>query len=261
MASDPLSAATRATKRNLLAVSSVVILIKVFDVSINKIPLSGLELTFDRGAVMFGLLAMLCYFFLAFLLYYWIDIRSNVETDYEGLIRKNYRDRMNAMIFDSNKCIEKHVQSILPSGYKIFLNELVLQKIRSEALKLNARIDRNLLLRSGGVAHGRVAHVMAITVGDGNGAGGVIRFDNGVDEGLFNRAEQELIHAICEYRRNFWKERVRLLTRYTIRKSAFVLRNYGFDGVIPLAMAATSLATAYDWVSLSWIKALVPPAG
>ncbi|WP_281399697.1 hypothetical protein [Azospirillum oryzae] len=41
MAANPLSTATRTTKQNLLAVASVVILVKVFDVSVERSPSAG----------------------------------------------------------------------------------------------------------------------------------------------------------------------------------------------------------------------------
>jgi hypothetical protein len=59
MAVDPLSPATRATKRNLLVASMLAITYRAFDVSIDKIPVAGLSISFDNRVFAFLLIATL----------------------------------------------------------------------------------------------------------------------------------------------------------------------------------------------------------
>ena len=67
---DPLSTATRATKRNLLITSILAISASAFNVKVDKIPVGGLSISFDDHLFAFLLLATLLYFFCTFALYY-----------------------------------------------------------------------------------------------------------------------------------------------------------------------------------------------
>jgi hypothetical protein len=73
---DPLSPATRATKRNLLLASVIAISASAFNVSIDRIPVGGLSITFDDRLFAFLLLIVLAYFLCIFILYYAIDIKK-----------------------------------------------------------------------------------------------------------------------------------------------------------------------------------------
>lgn len=68
MGIDPLSSATRAAKRNLLIVSLLTITFRACQISIDKIPFSGLTINFDPGVFAFLLAALLFYFLVTFLL-------------------------------------------------------------------------------------------------------------------------------------------------------------------------------------------------
>jgi hypothetical protein len=57
---DPLSPATRATKRNLLLASVLAISANAFNVSIDKIPVAGLSITFDDRLFAFLLFTRRC---------------------------------------------------------------------------------------------------------------------------------------------------------------------------------------------------------
>jgi len=73
---DPLTSATRTTKRNLLTASVVAITFKAFDISADKIPVAGVTITFNRGVFEFLLVMVLLYFLATFILYYYIDIKN-----------------------------------------------------------------------------------------------------------------------------------------------------------------------------------------
>src|SRR5262249_10848467 len=77
---DPLTQATRTTKRNLLAASVVAITFKAFDIVADKIPVAGMTITFDKGVFEFLLVMVLWYFLAAFVLYYYIDIENFPRT-------------------------------------------------------------------------------------------------------------------------------------------------------------------------------------
>src|SRR4051812_38093337 len=73
---DPLTSSTRTTKRNLLAGSVAAITYKAFDITADKVSLAGVSITFERGVFEFLLVAMLLYFAVTFILYYYIDIKN-----------------------------------------------------------------------------------------------------------------------------------------------------------------------------------------
>ncbi|MFZ0845662.1 MAG: hypothetical protein WAM62_07705, partial [Pseudolabrys sp.] len=75
---DPLSSATRATKRNLLGTSTLSIAIKAFDINIEHVDVLGVEVDAAKGALTFILLAAQIYFLLSFLVYYVVDF-LNIE--------------------------------------------------------------------------------------------------------------------------------------------------------------------------------------
>jgi len=92
---DPLSPATRATKRNLLVASVLAISANVFNVSIDKIPIGGLSITFDDRLFAFLLLIVLIYFLCTFTLYYSIDIKNLEKTDHQTVSEHAYRNSRN----------------------------------------------------------------------------------------------------------------------------------------------------------------------
>jgi hypothetical protein len=92
---DPLSTATRATKRNLLVASVLAISANAFNVSVQKIPLAGLSINFDDRLFGFLLLIVVMYFLSTFILYYAIDIKNIETTHHQDESEKAYQLRLN----------------------------------------------------------------------------------------------------------------------------------------------------------------------
>src|SRR6266404_9078560 len=90
---DPLSTATRATKRNLLIASVLAISANAFNVSVDKIPIGGLSLTFDDRLFAFLIFITLTYFLCTFILYYVIDIKNLEETGHQESAMKKFDQR------------------------------------------------------------------------------------------------------------------------------------------------------------------------
>src|SRR3546814_4008840 len=72
------------------------ILVKTFNLTVDKFPIAGATIGLERGALAFVVLAALLYFTASFILYYWIDIR-NVEirseehtSELQSLMRISY---------------------------------------------------------------------------------------------------------------------------------------------------------------------------
>src|SRR5258708_5111953 len=93
---DPLSSATRANKRNLLVVSVIAISASAFNVSIDKIPVGGLSMSFDDRLFAFLLVVVLLYFLATFILYYTIDMKNLDPTGHQLAAEKKFQQRLRA---------------------------------------------------------------------------------------------------------------------------------------------------------------------
>jgi phosphotransferase system glucose/maltose/N-acetylglucosamine-specific IIC component len=91
---DPLSTATRATKRNLLIASVLAISANAFNVSVDKIPLAGLSINFDDRLFAFLLVITLAYFLCTFVLYYVIDMKNLETTKHQTHAETNYTNKL-----------------------------------------------------------------------------------------------------------------------------------------------------------------------
>src|SRR4051794_29488572 len=95
---DPLSPATRATKRNLLIASVLGISANAFNITVDKIPLAGLSINFDDRLFAFLLVIALVYFLGTFVLYYIIDIKNLEVTKHQTAFEDRYTTRINPSI-------------------------------------------------------------------------------------------------------------------------------------------------------------------
>jgi hypothetical protein len=101
--SDPLSSATRATKRNLLIVSLLAITFKAFNVTTDKLSFLGLAMTYDQGTFEFLMAVSLFYLLLTFALYYYIDIRNFPRTSHQQRTdawRENLMEKFTQLYWD-----------------------------------------------------------------------------------------------------------------------------------------------------------------
>src|SRR4051812_6371044 len=119
---DPLSGATRATKRNLLVASVLGIAANAFRVSVDKIPIAGLSINFDDRLFSFLLLCVLIYFLGTFILYYSIDINNFEKTSHQTESEKRYRLRIND--FDSHylTLMQNDLQARAPKEFLVKLS-------------------------------------------------------------------------------------------------------------------------------------------
>ncbi|SHG72113.1 hypothetical protein [Bradyrhizobium erythrophlei] len=118
---DPLSPATRATKRNLLLASVLAISANAFNVSIDKIPVAGLSITFDDRLFAFLLFIVLVYFLCTFVLYYVIDIKNLEETSHQETARKTFERRQNDFKQRFGTIVQKDLQRYVPRKHLIQL--------------------------------------------------------------------------------------------------------------------------------------------
>src|SRR5260370_13448666 len=118
---DPLSTATRATKRNLLAASVLAISANAFNVSVDKIPVGGLSITFDDRLFAFLLLIVLAYFLCTFILYYAIDMNNYEATGHQEKVEKALLQRLVSFSSKYSSKMQADLQK-LTTEYRILLH-------------------------------------------------------------------------------------------------------------------------------------------
>jgi hypothetical protein len=244
MATDPLEKATRDAKRNLLLVSVAIITIKVFNVSIQQIPLGGLSINFDPAALGLLLSAGLLYFLVTFVLYYYIDVR-NVETT------KHQEEHAK----QSNEA-PKRYQSKL--NYRIAEKiEAVLSKGQSLATVVSGPPRVAEAVRPTQIFGGRPNRVV-VDISETTNKNSFRTLTREHDATLFERIDD----VIARNARTFWW-RIQANKAWHRISSVRVVwtyyfRTYFVDGAFPALLALYAIAGLFDLVSLDWIKAYSP---
>jgi hypothetical protein len=240
---DPLSPATRATKRNLLIASLVGIAFKAFDITVQQIPLAGLSIKFDRGIFEFLLLAVLLYLLITFCLYYYIDIRNFPPTTHQLNTEKWNKLSLGFMIQEwaqnatpkVNHASEPPFRYTVCSEYQGCLDQLAgsTRSLFAALRKKKPLIDYTAMLVEQPVKSERIFGQKA-----------------DAEKALANYTERFLI-SYCLRR---WMLRPRL---WTVR-FAYAFRNYGTDGLLPIMAAVIALAALFHIIDVTFLAAVVP---
>jgi len=240
---DPLSPATRATKRNLLVVAVLAISANAFNVSVDKIPIGGLSITFDDRLFSFLLFLTLVYFLCTFILYYVIDIKNIEPTAHQTRITDAFHMRTNNFSQSYKEKIESDLRTLVPIGYLVVLNpDFQIQLIHPESNTAEARYSFRLLKAIPGFVPPRY---------DGNNIA----------------AQEEPLAAKVTERIRYWTDRFESsrendFRRAQIRPRAtefmYAIRNYFFDGILPIALGAFALIAILGHIDLHWIQSHLP---
>jgi hypothetical protein len=233
---DPLSPATRATKRNLLLASVLAISANAFNVSIDKIPVGGLSITFDDRLFAFLLLIVLVYFLCTFILYYLIDIRNLEATAHQDASEKAFVDRVNRYAVQYTGVIHRDLQS-LTSDF---------------AVKLHVNFSHMLAVGQ------PIPESVNLVIPDPT--------HRGQDQPVPAELHKDLFAKLAE-RQHYWikrfprdrgadKRRAAFLVKTT--RSMYFLRNYFFDGSLPIALGVFALAAILSHLNLAWIQNYLP---
>jgi len=229
---DPLSPATRAIKRNLLVASVLAISANAFNVSVDKIPIGGLSITFDERLFAFLILVVLIYFLGTFILYYIIDIKNLEQTPHQTATEKLFRTRQSNFDVSYGDVIGKALQRAAGPKYQVQMS---------------------------GDGYGNpgysFGYVVYLAANPGDAFTAVERFKN---EALFDKLDkiqssmiQGQVRAKSAYRR-----------RAAISKHAvnfmYLTRNYFLDGFLPIALGFIALAANLGLVKLDWLQGIVP---
>lgn len=227
---DPLSTATRATKRNLLVASVIAISANAFNITIDKIPLAGLSINFDDRLFAFLLVITLVYFLCTFVLYYAIDMKNAEVTKHQRASEDSYQERIGRFDFLYAERIRRQVQLTLGADYEVDAQNTSFGTLRSSDFgNRNYSVKRPplpLTPRENSEVYDKAAIV--------------------IDRMLVDLKSAE----------RWYKRRQRLLL-LAIRTMYF-LRNYFFDGLLPIALGVFALIAILGHVDMHWIQRFLP---
>ena len=233
---DPLSSATRATKRNLLIASVLAISANAFNVSIDKIPLAGLSVNFDDRLFAFLLVLTLIYFLCTFVLYYFIDIKNLEPTGHQGVVEQEHGKRLAQFPHSYGEKVRADLQTLAPPAFSI---------------------ATTLSFSDKGVAGDNKYKIPK------NGT----RHLPGTSKAELPRSENEAVYAAINSRLDSWNRRYpkafaanrrRAAATVNAVRATYAIRNYFFDGALPALLGIFALVAILGKINLHWIQQLLP---
>src|ERR1700688_3572079 len=245
---DPLSPATRSTKKGLLIAALAAMTFKGFDVKIHTIDMAGLHIDFDGRVFDFLLVAALAYFLVSFCLYYYIDIRNFSTTKHQDDTEKWRLGQLGT-----------------------FANNY-LTKVRQELRHLTA-LDQRFLVTA------QFSSVLTQMLKAGNSSAELERLSalakkcfqfQTVEAGAFLSAplpkdRMELAKQIeimleqraRQYPRAYSRHRSSLIPRTVGVRFAYQFRNYWLDGIFPALTGVIGLLAMFNVVPLRWLSIII----
>jgi hypothetical protein len=246
MAIDPLSPATRAIKKNLLIAATLAITFRAFDVSIEKLPLpGGITVNFDQRVFSFLLVALLLYLTATFALYYYADITDRERPQHRSKNEAWYQQKLDSKVADECDHLEAALLYALPAG--IFLAEhSFIEAIVKNSLK---RLPTREFV------------VSAIELYEKEGkdwAPEHKRLNRSKNAELYDKLASVAETRLRRFKLSYQLHRLTLLPRVLAVRAAFIVRDYGTDGIFPLACGVVALLAMYDVISLRWLQDVAP---
>lgn len=235
---DPLSPATRTTKRNLLIASVIAISASAFNVSIDRIPVGGLSITFDDRLFAFLLVIVLLYFFLTFMLYYSIDIKNLEPTSHQTKAEENYKERFRDFQGHYFGELTRECTQLVPSefylrldnaGHRIFVND-------------EPQPASYLLYKRGPK---REVNLSAPEVEENY-------------KEIFDAVRKHEIDGVRKFRRARFRHRALERCKVWIVRLMYIARNYILDGLLPIGLGIFAILTIFLHLDLSPIANHLP---
>jgi len=237
MAVDPLSSATRAAKKNLLAASLVAITFKSFDVSIDAIPVAGLVLRFDSGLFSFLLIVVIAYTLITFSLYYYIDMRNIEKTKHQVSSENKYRSSIR----------------FFQEAYEGKIRSAVRSKISDE---LYATI--NVFSDGGGGMKDYTPSEGDWTITIQERKSGGQHLNPPDNEALYKTVNEVIIKHLESYRWRIFLHKILILPKLLAVRAAYFFRNYLTDGILPILSGTIALLGLFNMINLGWLQSIVP---
>jgi hypothetical protein len=251
---DPLSSATRTAKRNLMVVSVLSITYRAFNVSVEKIPVAGLSIDFDDRVFIFLLAVSLLWFLLTFSLYYFIDVRNVQPTLHLVGSEKRYADAIGGYIGIN----ESHIVAKLRKAFPTYTFNSTGVGVLLRQIEAGNLYMAEQALGDGNVFSPR-SSLQILTWPYGRDHEPDVVQDDASNSRLFIEAARIIRVELRKYKRRFCIYLLlRLPRRYAVR-AAYLLRDYGTDGALPVALGIVALLGLFNLIGFGWLQHLTPP--
>lgn len=248
MAVDPLSDSTRIAKRSLLIASVLAVTYRAFDVTIDKLPIAGVVIDFNKGLFAFLLTLLIFYFLVAFCIYYFIDIR-NVETTLHQVreserYNNEFEHRIQRYLHIAKNRADRAVDG---SDVHVLFTGPMASLLRQLARTPHAEREQIIL-----ATPVRTLYELHMR----NALNSVVQHPARASE--FGKTDEVVNQALWDFlkfeRQMAWLAKARL----TATNSLYGFRNYILDGVLPVALGILAIFALYQVVPLEWIKHIAP---
>jgi hypothetical protein len=202
-----------------------------FNVSIEKIPIAGLSISFDDRLFSFLLVIVLLYFFLTFTLYYAIDIK-NLEVPAHQTAAESW-----------------FIESQTTFGIRYF------EKLQEKMSRLTPDRYRLNLTNFSGFYANDMPTVASYKLTNAISGQELPRDEN---KEIYERLDNLQTKHVKQYaaakmgnRRiaRLWLSGTRLM---------YTARNYFFDGILPIGLGAIAIVTLLGHFDLSWMQSYMP---
>lgn len=251
MSHDPLSPATRTTKRNLLAASVMAITYSAFDIHISKLPIAGLAIDFDDRVFSFLLLSVLFYFSVTFAVYYFVDIRNLEKTPHELENEKSTQYSQNAFWSTHAKAVLGEIgDAIAPNvvvTHPATLGNLF-QKMEEPFFDMG-KVDNFCQV---------VASELRIVLPKSATREHQDPLSRDANSDLYARADAIIRKAFIQYLAKRRCHRQRMILRLRAVRIFYYFRNRILDGYFPFVLALIAFASLLHIIDLHWLRYLVP---
>lgn len=236
MGIDPLSPATRTTKRNLLLTSGLAITFKAFNVVVEKIPVAGFSINFDARLLNFLLLMGLVYFLITFVLYYFIDIRNFDTTPHQSAAQERFKRKVADFQEAYFYRMKASAENLLPKDVGIHFMLMVHNYFNDSPSRA----------------------VQSYSIRKGRNPTSGIELGRGDNPGLYAPIDRLILRRLLRYP----AVRERMLILYRIHLSlielAYLFRNYVLDGALPIVIAIVGFCSLYGIINVNWLQKIVP---
>lgn len=253
--SDPLSPATRNAKRHLLLVGVVAITFKAFQVSIEKIPVAGLVINFDRGVFEFLLAIALLYLLATFALYYYIDIRNFPPTPHQERTAQWREQSIEEFVYRWYETVSDKMNAVMPDGFRAMLAPEY-QNLLRDVVEPSRTVRRLDEMKRRGIIPRHADEPgyknLIMISGPGGLPGDKLRREG--DE----RCKEILQNSTIEFETAYENHLRRLKPRLFVVSAAYFTRNFITDGAIPLAIGIIGLLSLYNIIDLHFLSQFVP---
>lgn len=266
---DPLTNATRTTKRNLLAAAVVAITIRAFDISADKIPVAGLTISYDRGAFEFLLLVVLVYFLVTFALYYYIDIRNFAQLPHQVATETWRKAELDEFVDSTVNGFASDVEPTRQGPTTcLYMNLTSRDQIAQWAEGLPSVIRFTMNIRANPLTIEHILFAKDPPDFRRDRPPPTLLFATSAKTGIDESDQWQVKTAAAAAKA--WSARMKFLpVKYALFRmsmrprlwtvsSAYFLRIYGVDGALPIVMAVVALASLYDLVDVHILSTLAP---